>query len=1529
MTLRIHLLGSPQLSEMGKPIDLPGYRPLALLAYLLVTARAHSRQHLVDLLFDNTDDPRASLRWTLSKLRQAIGPDYILADRHEITFNFESDYWLDLTAFEAGQLDLYRGDFLEGLHLRDAYRFEDWLFFERERLRASYQSALEQRLAEAEGRGNDPAVVELAHQLLRLDNLHEDWYRALMGAYARQGQREAALAQFELCRQVLQAELGVEPVAETVALAEAIQRGHYQPARLAPDLDRQLIAGRYAMDDPANNWLGQGGMAEVYRGKDTQTGEPVAIKVIKSDLAASRPDLLQRFIREGEALRRLNHPHIVKMLAAAEKEGRHYLVMEYVEGGSLRDLLQAQGRLPVQRVLEIALDLADALTRAHRLNIIHRDLKPENVLLAADDTPRIADFGIAQISDSPPLTETGLVLGTLDYLSPEACQGESLDSRTDIWAFGVMIYELLTGQHPFTGETLAATLTAILTQPVPDLVQQRPETPAALVRLVHHMLEKEPDRRLATVRLVGAELEAILKGRGREAEEQGGRRAEIISPLPHFTTSLVGRAAEMATLRQVWQRVKTSTGQIILVEGEPGIGKTRLIEELLAEAGAEAFILRAKCPELQEPLAYTLFVGPLRDALAGERPPGLSNTWLAEVSRLLPELHDRYPNLPHLTPSDPAAERRRLFDAICTTLLAWTQRRPLIFFVDDLQWADPTSLALLNHWSSGIAAAPVLVIGAYRLHEVGAQHPLQELRRDWTRTGILTNLALSPLSNQAVNELLRQLTTWGGEDASFGNLIYRETGGNPLFVVETIASLRDEGRLPQTAEDWQRDFRTDTVTIPPQVQTLIGARLNRLDELSRQVITAAAVMRSSFEADLVQEVSGRSEWETLEGLERLLAGGLLVEQGGDRFTFSHDKIREVAYGSLSQLRRKLLHRRVAETLESRGRGQEKTVAGRLAYHYERAGVADKALDYYLQAGQMERDQYAHESAIGHYKKALALLKEQGDYERAARTLMQLGLIYHQAFDFQGAHQAYEEGFALWQSTAKAQPASPLPPAPHALRLCMGTLPTIDPTMCVDPYSAAIVDQLFSGLAETNPGMDVVPDVAQSWEVLEGGRTYIFHLRSDVFWSDGMPVTAKDFEYAWKRILHPATESPAASLLYDLKGARAFHQAQVSDPDQVGVRTINPLTLLVELEEPTGYFFYLLATQTTRPVPRHVVETYGESWTAVEKIVTNGPFRLQKWQQGASINLTRSPTYHGRFTGNIQQVDLSLSKDWPALLALYERDNLDVLPLTGLVFFPAAEIDAIRQRHSGEYISIPSLISEAVGFNMSQAPFDNPRVRRAFALAIDRDRWANEIERGHVSPATGGFIPPGMPGHSAGIGLPYNPSQARHLLAEAGYPSGHGFPPVALWWPTVLYSTLECEQLQTQWQENLGITIEYERMEMAVFLDRMERELPSLFSSGWMADYPDPDNFLRVGAPSVQHGWRNETYHRLIKEAKQLTDQVERLKLYRQADKILVEEAAILPLTYERFHLLVKPWVKKYPTSPIQRWFWKDVIIEPH
>lgn len=356
---------------------------------------------------------------------------------------------------------------------------------------------------------------------------------------------------------------------------------------------QQTINGRYHISHLHTDLIGQGATGAVYRGLDQQTGEPVAIKHLKPELLTANPRQLDRFAREGEMLRQLNHPNIVKVLAAVEDDGQHYIIMEYVQGGSLRDLLDQQPQLSLSRILSIAIDVADALTRTHRLNIIHRDLKPANVLLAEDGSPRLTDFGLAFLDDGANLTQSGALVGTIDYIPPEACQGKALDKRMDIWSFGVMLFEMLAGQRPFTGNNLYATITAIISAPTPDLFRFRPDVNDALADLVYRMLQKDPQQRIPSSRLVGAELEAIMQGSDiRPASSISLLREQVALPdkprfdtstsdktavhrhnLPAQTMPCIGRDDELATLTEF---VNDPQQRLISIVGPGGMGKTRL-----------------------------------------------------------------------------------------------------------------------------------------------------------------------------------------------------------------------------------------------------------------------------------------------------------------------------------------------------------------------------------------------------------------------------------------------------------------------------------------------------------------------------------------------------------------------------------------------------------------------------------------------------------------------------------------------------------------------------------------------------------------------------------------------------------------------------------------------------------------------------------------------------------------------------------------------------------------------------------------
>jgi oligopeptide transport system substrate-binding protein len=257
------------------------------------------------------------------------------------------------------------------------------------------------------------------------------------------------------------------------------------------------------------------------------------------------------------------------------------------------------------------------------------------------------------------------------------------------------------------------------------------------------------------------------------------------------------------------------------------------------------------------------------------------------------------------------------------------------------------------------------------------------------------------------------------------------------------------------------------------------------------------------------------------------------------------------------------------------------------------------------------------------------------------------------------------------------------------------------------------------------------------------------------------------------------------------------------------------------------------------------------------------------------------------------------------------------------------LETARLQHPREYRTLPSAHTLYLGLDASRPPFSDRRVRQAMAHALDREMLTDTLWRGIIAPAMGGLVPPGIPGHSPGIGLGYDPDRARRLLAEAGYPRGEGFPTVeavAHWSASDLPVA---QYLQAQWRDVLGLEITWERLEWLAYKERLVARPPQLWVMGWVADYPNPDCFLRVAMHLPYVLWANERYEQLLESARRIADDADQIKFYRAADRLLVEDAPIIPLTHGRQHYLVKPWVRRYPVSAIRTSYWKDVIIEPH
>ena len=757
--------------------------------------------------------------------------------------------------------------------------------------------------------------------------------------------------------------------------------------------------------------------------------------------------------------------------------------------------------------------------------------------------------------------------------------------------------------------------------------------------------------------------------------------------------------------------------------------------------------------------------------------------------------------------------------------------------------------------------------------------------------------------------------------------ILEQAEGNPFYLEEILRSLISTGAITRDEVTGRWLGRRDVaeIALPDTLQGVLMARIDRLQEDTKRVLQMASVIGRVFLYRVLAAVAEEEErldrhLVTLQREEMIRERARIPEQ---EYIFKHYLTQEAAYNGLLKRDQRAYHRLVADALERLFPERRDELCGLLAYQWERAEVAEKAIEYLLQAGDQARLLYAHQEAIGFYERALALLRRQGDIEQAARTLMKLGLTYHTAFDYERSRAAYDEAFAL-RRQAEAASTATVPAALQALRFSAAEPPSLDPSMANDTTSGMVVSLLFSGLVALSADMDVLPDVAHGWEVSADGRRYVFHLRDDVLWSDGVPVTAGDFQYAWSRALDPSVGSPNARLFYDVRGAKAFHQGEQRDAGQIGVRAADDRTLVVELDEPTGYFLQLLCTSATCPLPRHVVERFGVAWTEVGNIVTNGPFRLESWKRGRSMTFVRNPQYHGSFAGNVGRVHVVfVAGDNRAqqLPPMYEAGDLDILHMNQL---ESSVAEDIRQRNPrSRVVRTPAEGVSLLVFDVTRPPFDDPRVHRAFVLGTDREALADAWPAGFL-PATGGLTPPGMPGHCAGIALPYDPAGARQLLAVAGYPDGRGFPAIDF----MASPSTGGGFFQTQWQQNLGLEIPWVTMEFGEYLQRVRSTPPHVYQIGWVATYPDPDDFLQV-IPAGPSTWRNEPYEELVQKARRVLDQGERMRLYRLAEGILAAESPVMVLGYKENIVLLQPWVRRFPMCAAAECFWKDVLIDPH
>lgn len=502
-----------------------------------------------------------------------------------------------------------------------------------------------------------------------------------------------------------------------------------------------------------------------------------------------------------------------------------------------------------------------------------------------------------------------------------------------------------------------------------------------------------------------------------------------------------------------------------------------------------------------------------------------------------------------------------------------------------------------------------------------------------------------------------------------------------------------------------------------------------------------------------------------------------------------------------------------------------------------------------------------------------------------------------------------------------------PQSTTVLHLLGADPPTLDPALATDATSASYIVEIFSGLVTIDLNLKIVPDIAKSWDISPDGTVYTFHLRDDVLFHNLRPVTAEDFKYSIERTCDPKTKSAVAdTYLGDIIGCRAKLRGQTKDV--AGVVVVNPSTLRITIDAPRHYFLAKLTYPTAFVVNRDNVleDKPGHPWT--DNPVGTGPFRLERYKQGEILILTRNDNYYGEPKPKLKTVEFSIAGGSP--MVLYETGKLDETPV-GL-----QDLDRVTNPTdplNRELTIVSELSTSYLAFNVNQPPFDDPKVRQAFIMAVDRAKIVKVVLQGAVEEAKG-ILPPGMPGYDPNIkGLPYDPAQARQLLVESKYKGklpdvtitvsgGGGAPPRAI------------EAMLEMWRQNLGVEVLLRQVEYSVFLVDVSRT-PNpyqLFSLGWIADYPDPQDFLEILFYSTsldnKTGYNNPEVDRLLDEAARETDQAKRLVIYQSVERMVIADAVWLTTAHAKSYILTKPYVKGlvHPPMVIERL--KYVSIEP-
>ena len=655
-------------------------------------------------------------------------------------------------------------------------------------------------------------------------------------------------------------------------------------------------------------------------------------------------------------------------------------------------------------------------------NVIHRDLKSGNVWLAGDGTAKIGDFGLAVALEQSRLTMQGMLVGTVAYMPPEQALGNEITPRADLYSLGCMLYEMVTGRPPFVSDNATAVISQhVNTRPVAPSWHTE-SCPQALEEIVLRLLEKKPEDRFASASDVLAALEGVDPGQKAASHSE----SNVLDRLALGV--FVGREQELARLRKAFDSAVAGHGGLVMLVGEPGIGKTRTTQELETYArmrGAQVLWGRTHeaagappyWPWLQAGEQYALaHVDDLTETVGAKMPPGAAN----ELTRIFPWLRGQ-PNIGEPEPqSDPEVAQFRLFDAYASYIRAIAMNAPLVIALDDLHWADKPTLMMLQHIARELSRMPVLIIGNYRDTDINRQSSLSETLATLNRETGFERILLRGLTRDEVGAYIRARANVDPRPEVLDK-IFEETEGNAFFLSEVVNLMAQEGTLTKES--------VSDIAIPDGVREALGRRLNRLREETNELLQVAAIIGRDFTYDTLTLLGDRDEDELLKLIEEALEARVIEEtETAGRYRFTHAQMQETLLAELSTTRRVRLHGQVGEALEKRYGARAEERAGRLAMHFSEAATlsprfSEKAARYSAIAGRQALAQSAYPEAARHFEAALAAREGQEIDDETAEIHVDLAKAALQNADARVAWRSIRAAFAYYHQKGNAQRAT--------------------------------------------------------------------------------------------------------------------------------------------------------------------------------------------------------------------------------------------------------------------------------------------------------------------------------------------------------------------------------------------------------------------------------------------------------------------------------------------------------------------------